>query len=183
MGDYRLNIKVMKCFLSCSYRSEDKVVVDWFRSFLQAFPLMEILEAGHAPRPPLAEVERKISESQMVCAVLTNRAGTAPSWVSTEIGLAHGCRKLVVCFVEEGIVDIGCTESVTTYKTFNRDTLGTLAAEYISYVFNARSIVLDAMGVTRSELLTRLKQLTHDIGMFENDIRILEAARNRVDDN
>jgi hypothetical protein len=165
----------MKCFLSRSFRPEDKEVADWFRAFLQAFPYMTIVEASDDPRPPIEQVTEMISTCHSLCAVATSRNGAVPQWVSTEVGMAKSLGKIVFAFVEEGINDLGCIGAITAFQSFRRDTLWCKVPDYIRYVFATRSRVLDSLGYTRSELLQRLEKLTAVV-------QLLEAARDRVDE-
>jgi hypothetical protein len=161
----------MKCFLSRSFRPEDKIVTDWFREFLLAFPRMKILEARDEPRPPLEQVKHKISQCQMLCAVITSRNGAVPQWVSTEIGMAHSLGKPIFAFVEDGIADLGGLKNLIEFKTFSRKTLGRNAPEYIRYTFAVQSMVSDA----DTEWRQRVEKLTAII-------QILEDNRDRYDD-
>ena len=169
------NANAMKCFLSRSFRPEDDVVTNWFREFLQAFPKTEVVEARDDPRAPLEQVEQKMARCHLVCAVVTSRDGAVPQWVSTEIGMARSLRKPIFAFVEDGIRDLGGLKSMMEFKTFRRDCLGVRTPEFIRYTFSARSLALDSLGVTRSELLVKLDGL-------RDEVRLLEAARDRFDE-
>jgi len=148
----------MRCFYSHSFRAEDERVVDWFRRFLQAFPLIEVVEAVHHCPPPIELVTRLVKEAELFCAVVTGRAGSVPPWVSNEVGMARAAGKVIFAFVEDGIEasELGCIPAATAYLTFDRQHLGERSPAYVPYVLNARNTVLQARQEDRRSLKEQL---------------------------
>lgn len=167
----------MKCFLSCSFRDKDKRVVDWFLSFLNAFPDIEVIEARNRPSAPSNQVEQGIKEADLFCAVVTPREEGIPPWILNEVGMARNENKIIMAFVEDGlpISALGIFPSITEFKRFRRNSLGREAPEYVKYISNARREVLRRKGLDRSTLIKTVNTL-------QSLLEIVELQRSRIDD-
>lgn len=164
----------MKCFISRSFRDEDKRICTWFKELLRAFG-DDLLEAGNRPNPPREQIDQLIDEADMLCAVVSSRDGAVPQWISYEITRAYDRGIPVFGFIEEGIADLGSLPSILTYKPFNRRSLGHRAPEYVAYICEARRIAYQQLGLSRKNLLIIIRQLTAAL-------ELEEAMRNREDE-
>ena len=73
----------MKCFVSRSFRKNDERVCNWFKELLFAFRDVQLLEAGTGPNPPIEQINQRIDESDMLCAIVTSRDGAVPQGKAT----------------------------------------------------------------------------------------------------
>jgi hypothetical protein len=174
---YRQEIRGMRCFLSYSFREEDKDVAAWFQDFLSAFPDMEIIEARHRPLPVAEQVEQCIRLSDFVCAIVTRRGEGVPPAILEEIEKAHLKKRLIIAFVEDGIParSLGNLPLITEFKTFQRNTLGSAAPGYLRYIYNTRVEVLRKLRLDRATMRNEINRLSF---AFETE----QAQRLRLDD-
>lgn len=102
-----------------SHSTGEPQVVAMFASLLQQSGINPIVSEWYPePGKPLAEkIERQISASDCVLALLTCEGGRSPS-VNQEIGYAKG-RKPIIPIVEEG-TEIGVLLQGLEYVPFNR---------------------------------------------------------------
>ena len=86
------------CFLSCSFDSNDALVVSWFEQVLSALEFDPKKADTPYPRPPPEKIAEMIQSADGYVAILTRRTKVdgaeewvAPEWVHNEIGMA--CRR------------------------------------------------------------------------------------------
>ena len=156
----------MKCFISRSFREEDKDVCAWFGELLTAFG-DQILEAGSQPNPPRQQVNEFIDQADMLCAIVTARSGAVPQWVSYEIARASARGITVFGFVEDGIADLGSLPATMTYQTFNRKDIGGRAPEYVRYICASRMTAYLRRGTSRADLLATIETLKSQLAYDE----------------
>lgn len=175
----------MKVFLSCSFRDEDEPIVWWFEKFLKAFDIDVIKASGQIP-PPVEQVEEGIKNSDFVCVVITERITErgveVPAWILTEVGMVISEKKILIAFVEECIPKdkLGIIPEIIEYKTFNRESLGKKAPEYVKYINNACRSWRKKLG--KGKLLDRIKELQTLANKLKKEVEIDEAQRDRLDD-
>ena len=157
----------MKCFISRSFREEDKRVCTWFGDLLRAFG-DQILEAGTGPDPPREQVDLLIDQADMLCAIVTARHGAVPQWTSYEIARASTQGITVFGFVEDGIADLGNLPSTMTYKSFDRKDISRRAPEYVRYIRESRQIARKRFGNSRDDLLAAIKTLKRHLEIEED---------------
>jgi hypothetical protein len=118
-------------FLSCSFRSEDKEVNDYFKAICEGLNVTcKNVSDGYASTPP--EVARKmIQDCKIVLAVIPKREQTTsgkwtmPSAVHEEMAMAYALKKPTLIVIEDGVTCDGFLANLGTYKTFERTSLHT----------------------------------------------------------
>ncbi|NIM12572.1 MAG: hypothetical protein GTO45_10705 [Candidatus Aminicenantes bacterium] len=165
----------MKCFLSCSFREEDKYVVNWFRDFLSAFHDIEIIVARDGIKEPKKQIEDGIRDCDFFCSIVTKRKKSVPPYILSEIGMAHSNKKMVIAFVEERIpiADLGILPEITEFKNFRRDKLGIKAPEYLRYINNARCSILKKLSRDRTSLMKEIGSLKSKMDSLEYKFNFL----------
>lgn len=119
----------LKVFFSCSFKSEDEQIVDYFRALCEGLNMTCTNINRAAPRTPGKEAKEMIMTSDALIAIATRRKKTSngmydmPSSVQVEIGMACGLGKPALLFVENGVTVEGLADKIVVYDKFNRDEL------------------------------------------------------------
>lgn len=132
MGDH-------KCFVSCSFDPEDKVIVDFARDLLQGVDL----EPYVADWPRETNTEKKVRDAIERCDCLLAVATAAKPvkarktvdtkpWIHTELGMARGLRKPAAVLLERGVRAKGLLDQLGDYVEFDRGNLIAAAGKIVA---------------------------------------------------
>ena len=116
-----------KAFLSCSFASEDREIIDYFTKLVQAFDIEPLVYDYQEVGRLGDKVKENITKSDCLIAIVTRRRRVADSdrwtssdWIQQEIALAHAYGKPIAIFIEEGVVIDGLIAMEERRETFGR---------------------------------------------------------------
>lgn len=119
----------IKGFLSCSFREEDKGVVEYVRAICEALDINCVNVSDAYSIAPPEKAKRLIADSQVVIAIGTRRERTEngsynmPSAVHDELSIAFALERPLLLFLEDGIHTDGFINNYGTHIRFFRKSL------------------------------------------------------------
>jgi hypothetical protein len=120
---------VPRFFLSCSFRPDDKPVVELIRAIADGLGMPSINVSTAYTSVPPAEARRMIAETAGVIAIATRREPNPDStWlmppaVHDEIAIAYALRKPLLLFCEADVRTEGFVPTYGTYLSFDRSAI------------------------------------------------------------
>jgi len=150
------------CFLSCSFREEDKEVIAFFAAIAEGLDLNLVNVSNAWTSTPPEVASRLIDGTSLLIALCTRRDKLAsgrwimPQAVQDEMGIAFGKNVPILMFIEGGVVAVGFKSNFGTYTEFTRDQLSDTA--FIGKVVNAiHNAKLNALGDNGNALQTGIE--------------------------
>lgn len=127
------NINLMKAFISCSLREEDKPFVDFIERILKSHKIMPFGTVGKystSPENPVELMKKNIPIADFIVICATPRyiqkdlqtgiiSYGLPEMVHVETGMAFMADKPVIVFVQEGTNVGSFIPNITQYVTLN----------------------------------------------------------------
>ena len=139
-----------KCFLSASFDSDARAVIEWFRDLAASVGFEVDWLADYAePRPVEQKVKEHLRTSSCLIQVITKDVldkGKEKGWVGNEIAWSdeiHGKGRQAI-FAESGVKPTGIGPEITEIVTFQRDRLHEVAPKAVAYLLKLRASVQGA---------------------------------------
>lgn len=171
--------------MGCSFRDEDKDVVDWFISvFEQFFDRVETADKPEIGKDISKKIRDQIDKHNFFIGILTRRDNTnecLPIWVVQEIEIAKGKDKGVFVFVEEGITKLGIHEIEDTYVPFSRSELSKCVPDMIHY-FNSCEEYSQTNLYKFNEVINRITIYADGRGIYDRycELEVISEDFNKV---
>lgn len=136
-------MNTIKAFFSCRFNTEDKEIVDYFKSLARMNGLEPVL-ADHPKSIPISEkVLELMKDVDCLVAIVTPSSisdEVTSSWINQEIGMAYALELPVIAFVEQSINDLGMITKITEYVNFERNKLQKVLDKAASFYSSIKSL-------------------------------------------
>ena len=164
------------CFLSCSFRDEDKNVIAFFSTIAGALDLNLVNVSNASTSTPPEEASAMIDGSALLIALCTRRDELAaggyhmPQAVQDEMGIAFGKKVPILMFIEQGVEAAGFKSNFGTFEEFTREQLSDTAfiGKTVTAIHNAK---LKALGDSGSALQTGIEDAISDYVRHQVELR------------
>lgn len=164
-------------FLSCSFDSGDKDVVEFISAIIRGFGFHPTNVSTGSPMTPPEVAKQKIASAQCLIAICTRRSELAsgkwvmPQAVQDEIAIAYGTGTPALMLVEDGIELAGFKSNFGTYHSFERAKLtdpGTVGS-IVEALQNLFSTVTSSSGTYAAGLAGSHAEFVHHLVELESE--------------
>jgi hypothetical protein len=151
-----------RAFLSCSFASDDKDVLDFFKKMIEAFDIDVFLYDYQEIGRLSDKVKENIIRCDCLIAIATRRNKIEGSdhwacadWIQHEIALAHAYNKAIAVFIEDVVKIEGLIALEERRERFSRHDLLRQIAKITTFLFRLRNHLESTIRMRDVPLLLR----------------------------